>query len=235
MGDEHARTEGGAEAAGTQVEGNEVELAGTQGGRAEGLDGEGAAFAPEAADPETLLAKYRELEERLRQAEDRVLRIAADADNFKKRMDREKQEATRYANERFIGALLPVMDNLERALDHAENGRHPEGLTEGVRMTLKSFQDTLAKFGCTLIEAQGKVFDPNFHEAVYREETTANPSNTVLRELQRGYLLNGRVLRPAMVVVACAPNRNADSSQGDMCVEADASAKSHERIKVTPA
>jgi molecular chaperone GrpE len=226
MGDQEARSEGGAGSVGTQAEESQVEPAGAQGGVAEASDREGAPFVPEAADAHTLLAKYRELEKRLGQAEDRVLRIAADADNFKKRMDREKQEATRYANERFIGELLPVMDNLERALAHSEDGSHLEGLTEGVRMTLKSFQDTLTKFGCTPIEAQGKVFDPNFHEAVYREETAAYLSNTVVRELQRGYLLNGRVLRPAMVVVACAPNRNADSSQGDTCIEGDASANS---------
>jgi molecular chaperone GrpE len=235
MGDEQASTGGGAEAAVTDAEGSQGDLTGTEGGGAVAPERERAAFAPEAADAESLLAKYRDLEERLRQAEDRVLRIAADADNFKKRLDREKQEATRYANERFIEALLPVMDNLERALEHAEDGHQPDGLMQGVRMTLKSFQDTLAKFGCTPIEAQGKIFDPKFHEAVYREETTACPSHTIVRELQRGYLLNDRLLRPAMVVVACSPNRNADNSQGNMGDEGDASAESRARIKVTPA
>lgn len=235
MGDEQQTKGGGAEVAGTQAEARQLELAGTEGGGAEAPDRGGAAFIPEAAEAETLLARYGELQERLRQAEDRVLRIAADADNFKKRMERDKQEATRYANERFIGALLPVIDNLERALEHAEDGRHPDGLTQGVRMTLKSLQETLAKFGCTPIEAQGKVFDPRFHEAVYREETTAYPSNTVVRELQRGYLLNDRLLRPAMVVVACSTNRNTDNSQGNTCVEGDASADSRVGIKVTPA
>jgi len=235
MGDEQARTGGGAEISGSHAEARQVELAGTEGGGAEAPDRGGTAFIPEAADGESLLSKYGELEERLRQAEDRVLRIAADADNFRKRMEREKQEATRYANERFIGALLPVIDNLERALEHAEDGRHPDGLTEGVRMTLKSLQDTLAKFGCTPIESQGKVFDPKFHEAVYREETTAYPSNTIVRELQRGYLLNDRLLRPAMVVVACSPNRNADNNQGNTCVQGDGSANSHVGVKVTPA
>ncbi len=196
---------------------------------------EAAEFDAEAADRDALLARYRELEERVRQAEDRALRVAADADNFKKRMERDKQESIRYGNERFIAELLPVIDSLERALEHASGDCPQDGLIQGVRMTLKRFQDTLAKFGCTAIEANGKVFDPKFHEAVYREETKEHPSNTIVRELQKGYVLNDRLLRPAMVVIASSPSTNADDRNGNRSTDGKNSANSHVRIKVTSA
>ena len=159
-------------------------------------------FDPETADRAHLLAKYRELEDQLRQAEERVLRTAADAENFKKRLQREKEEQTRYANETFVRELLPVIDNLERALQHSATAPNQEVLLEGVNMTLKGFIDTLARFGCTVLEAIGKTFDPNFHEAVSQEESSKVEPNTVLKELQKGYMLKERLLRPAMVIVS---------------------------------
>ena len=159
-------------------------------------------FDPESADREELLAKFKELEEQLGKAEERVLRTAADAENFKKRLQREKEEQTRYANETFMRDLLPVVDNLERALQHATAVPNQQGLLEGLKMTLKGFLDTLAKFNCIAIEALGKTFDPNFHEAVSQEENVEVEPNTVLKELQKGYLLKERLLRPAMVIVS---------------------------------
>jgi len=160
------------------------------------------AFDPEMADGEALLAKYRELEGELSKAQERVLRAAADAENFKKRLQREKEEQTRYANESFMRELLPVIDNLERALEHSEAGADQGGLVEGLNMTLKGFLDTLSRFGCTQVEAAGKLFDPNFHEAVSQEESADHEPNTVLKELQKGYTLKERLLRPAMVLVS---------------------------------
>jgi len=160
------------------------------------------AFDPETADGDTLLAKYRELEDKLSEAQERVLRTAADAENFKKRLQREKEEQTRYANESLMRELLPVIDNLERALEHSEAGADQGGLLEGLNMTLKGLLDTLTRFGCTPVEAAGKPFDPNFHEAVSQEESTDHEPNTVLRELQKGYMLKERLLRPAMVLVS---------------------------------
>ncbi len=171
----------------------------------EGACQEAVEFKPEASDRDALLVRYRELEERLGQAEDRALRVAADADNFKKRMERDKQDSIRYGNERLIAELLPVIDNLERALEHAPRDYQQDGFIQGVKMTAKRFYDALAKFGCTPIEAEGKVFDPKFHEAVYREETKEHPNNTIVRELQKGYVLNDRLLRPALVRVASGP------------------------------
>lgn len=161
-------------------------------------------FDPESADREELLAKFKELEEQLGEAEERVLRTAADAENFKKRLQREKEEQTRYANETFMRELLPVIDNLERALQHAAAVPNQQGLLEGLNMTLKGFLDTLARFNCIAIEAVGKPFDPNFHEAVSQEENAEVEPNTVLKELQKGYLLKERLLRPAMVIVSKA-------------------------------
>jgi len=171
-------------------------------------------FEPESADRDGLLAKYRELEGQLREAEERVLRTAADAENFKKRLQREKEEQTRYANETFMRELLPVIDNLERALQHSETASNQEGLLEGLNMTLKGFVDILERFGCTPLEAIGKTFDPNFHEAVSQEESSELEPNTVVRELQKGYLLKERLLRPAMVIVS-KPAREVERDSTD--------------------
>ena len=170
-------------------------------------------FDPESADRDDLLSKYRELEDQLRQTEERVLRTAADAENFKKRLQREKEEQTRYANEALMRELLPVIDNLERALEHSASVPNQEGLLEGLKMTLKGFADALARFGCTPLETIGKIFDPNFHEAVSQEESSEVEPNTVLRELQKGYLLKERLLRPAMVIVARPPSKAAKHSE----------------------
>lgn len=173
------------------------------------------AFDPETADKGLLLSKYRELEEMLEEAQERVLRTAAEAENFKKRLQREKEEQTRYANEAFMRDLLPVVDNLERALEHSEAGSSQGGLVEGLNMTLKGFVDTLARFGCVPVQAVGESFDPNFHEAVSQEESTEHEANTVLRELQKGYTLKERLLRPAMVVVSkCSKREDSGRHEG---------------------
>jgi molecular chaperone GrpE len=170
-------------------------------------------FDPESADRDDLLLKFRELEDQVGQAEERALRTAADAENFKKRLQREKEEQARYANETLVRELLPVIDNLERALQHSAIAPNQEGLLEGLNMTLKGFLDTLARFGCTALEAIGKTFDPNFHEAVSQEESSKVEPNTVLKELQKGYMLKERLLRPAMVIVS-KPASEAEKDTG---------------------
>jgi len=189
-------------------------------------------FDPETADGDTLLAKYRQLEDELSETQERVLRTAADAENFKKRLQREKEEQTRYANESFMRELLPVIDNLERALEHSEPGADQGGLQEGLNMTLKGFLDTLTRFGCTPVEAAGKPFDPNFHEAVSQEESADHEPNTVLRELQKGYMLKERLLRPAMVLVSKRTSQQ-DNATGEQTTAKAAAANSGEvKIKV---
>ena len=189
-------------------------------------------FDPERAERSALLDKYKKSEEQLREAEDRVLRTVAEAENFKKRLQRERDEQTRYANEAIIRELLPVIDNLERALDHSEAGSDQGSLVEGLNMTLKAFLDTMARFGCTPVEAVGQVFDPNFHEAVSQEETADYEANSVLHELQKGYTLKGRLLRPAMVVVSKMPEQSADSPQKEAEVKSSKTSTGKIEVKV---
>jgi molecular chaperone GrpE len=190
------------------------------------------AFDPETADGDTLLAKYRELEDKLSEAQERVLRTAADAENFKKRLQREKEEQTRYANESLMRELLPVIDNLERALEHSEAGADQGGLLEGLNMTLKGLLDTLTRFGCTPVEAAGKPFDPNFHEAVSQEESTDHEPNTVLRELQKGYMLKERLLRPAMVLVSKRTSQQGTATREQTTAKAAEANSGEVKIKV---
>lgn len=137
---------------------------------------------------------------------DLYLRARADLENYRKRAQREKEDLSRFANENLLREILPVMDNLERALEHA---RQPDGddggLLQGVEMILSQFQRVIEKFGVTPICALGKPFDPARHEALGQVESDEHPPNTVVQELQKGYLLNDRLLRPAMVMVAKAP------------------------------
>lgn len=189
-------------------------------------------FDPETADGDTLLAKYRELEDELSETQERVLRTAADAENFKKRLQREKEEQTRYANESLMRELLPVIDNLERALEHSEAGADQGGLLEGLNMTLKGFLDTLTRFGCTPVEAAGKPFDPNFHEAVSQEESADHEPNTVLRELQKGYMLKERLLRPAMVLVSKRTSQQDNATREQTTAKAAEANSGEVKIKV---
>ena len=189
-------------------------------------------FDPETADGDTLLAKYRELEDELSETQERVLRTAADAENFKKRLQREKEEQTRYANESFMRELLPVIDNLERALEHSEAGADQGGLVEGLSMTLKGFLETLTRFGCTPVEAAGKPFDPNFHEAVSQEESADHEPNTVLRELQKGYMLKERLLRPAMVLVSKRTSQQDTATREQTTAKAAEANSGEVKIKV---
>jgi len=192
-------------------------------------------FDPETADRDALLLKIKELEDQLKQAEDRVLRTAADAENFKKRLQREKEEQTRYANETFMRELLPVIDNLERALQHSATAPNQEGLVDGLNMTLKGFIDTLARFGCTVLEAIGKTFDPNFHEAVSQEESSKVGPNTVLKELQKGYMLKERLLRPAMVIVSKPPSEAERDTRDQSPTETKRAKKGEIKIPVRKA
>jgi molecular chaperone GrpE len=189
-------------------------------------------FDPDEADRDTLLKKYRELEDKLSESQEQVLRALAESENFKKRIEREKQEQTRYANETFMRSLLPVLDNLERALDHSGPHENNEGLVEGLNMTLKGFKDALVSFGCTPLEALHEVFDPNFHEAVSQEETADHPAHTVVKELQKGYMLKDRLLRPAMVVVSKSPAEGAEGSQRMSAVGGDKTDKGEVKIEV---
>jgi molecular chaperone GrpE len=134
---------------------------------------------------------------------DQLLRLAAEFENYKKRLARETEDFRKYANESLLRELLTVVDNLERAIDSV-NGNSDSGacVLEGVRMTLQEILKILEKFGVKPIESLGKPFNPVFHQAILQEETTTQTENTVLKEMQRGYMIHDRLLRPAMVVVS---------------------------------
>lgn len=150
-------------------------------------------------------ALLAEKEEEIKQLQDRILRMAAEMDNTRKRLEREKSDAISFANVSLIKDMLAVVDNLERALQHAEGETESSSaLFDGVKMTLKSFLDVLARYGCAPFDAVGKSFDPNYHEAVAQQESAEHEELTVLSEFQRGYTLNDRLLRPAMVLVSKA-------------------------------
>jgi molecular chaperone GrpE len=148
-----------------------------------------------------------ELEQKTREAEenyDRLLRISADFENYKKRTAREMDDFKKFANQSLIKELLPVVDNLELAIKssaESENSRDAN-LLDGVELTRKEILKVFENFNVEPIDALGQAFDPNFHEAVMREESDEVPENTVVNELQKGYLMNERLLRPSMVVVA---------------------------------
>lgn len=135
---------------------------------------------------------------------DQLLRTAADFDNFRKRSRRELADMEKRAREDLIKDLLPVFDNLERATAHAETATDVKALADGIGLVKRQFVDTLSKIGITRIEAQGKPFDPAFHEAVQQFETNEHPPGTVLHEVQSGYTQGDKLVRPAIVVVAKA-------------------------------
>ncbi|MEJ2671350.1 MAG: nucleotide exchange factor GrpE [Deltaproteobacteria bacterium] len=176
--------------------------------------------APEITnDPEEL---QRQLEEKTQEAQenyDRLLRLAADMENLRKRQEKERSDLLLYANENLIKELLPVVDSLERALDHGRQAEAPEAWLEGIDLVYQGFLKALAKFGVTPLESVGQQFDPAFHNAVMQEETTEFPDSSVTKELQKGYLLNQRLLRPAMVVVARHFQNENTSCQTDSTVQ----------------
>jgi molecular chaperone GrpE len=136
---------------------------------------------------------------------DRLLRVSAEFDNFKKRSAREADEFRKFANEALLKDLLLVVDNLERAIVSAnDSGDVNSCVVEGVSMTRDEILKIFSKYGVSPVEAVGKPFDPTFHQAIMQEETDAHPENTVVSEMQKGYLLHDRLLRPSMVVVAKA-------------------------------
>lgn len=135
---------------------------------------------------------------------DKFLRERADLENYRKRVQREKEEILKYGNENLILEVLPAVDNMERAIAHASEEGH--AVIEGVKLTLSMLQGVLKKFGVTAVESSpGTPFDPAFHQAMAQVETADQQPNTVVSEYQKGYLLNERLLRPAMVTVAIAP------------------------------
>ena len=159
--------------------------------------------------------------------QERLLRKHADVENMRKRMEREKAEFSRYAAFDLVRKLLPVIDNLERALE-APSDPGGDGLREGVRMVHQELRAILEREGLKVIDALGKPFDPSLHEAVLREETTEHDTELVIQELQKGFLYRDRLLRPAMVKVAvpsAAPEKTGEPDLEPRIPEADSQEK----------
>lgn len=133
---------------------------------------------------------------------DRLIRLQADFTNYKKRVEKEKSDIYLYANEKLAGDFLDIIDNLERALDSQTVDNEKNGLYEGIELVLKQLKDILKKHGVEEIDAMNKPFDMNLHHAVMREEVDDAETNEIIEVFQKGYILNGRVLRPSMVKVA---------------------------------
>jgi len=150
-----------------------------------------------------LKSKLEEKEQEAKENYDRFLRNAAELENYKKRTVRQMDEFRKYANDSLIMELLTVVDNLERAIESSRSDENSNaGVVEGVQMTLDEILKILDKFGVKPVAALEQPFDPAFHQAVMQEETGDFPAQTVIKELQKGYLLHDRLIRPAMVVVS---------------------------------
>lgn len=170
-----------------------------------------AVFNEEAASEASLPEGVQSLEEQLAAKEkeakenwDRFLRERADLENYRKRVGREKEELLNYGNKSLLEEILPVIDNLERALVHASKESHG-AIVEGIRMTHSMLLAALKKFNVTPIEAVGTPFDSAFHQAMAQVPTDQYEPNTVVEEYQKGYMLKDRLLRPSMVTVATSP------------------------------
>jgi molecular chaperone GrpE len=142
------------------------------------------------------------LTDQVKTEHDQYLRAVADFQNYRRRSDEQRSDDRQFANREFIVQLLPILDNFERAMVAAETTKTYDTLVTGVALTLRQLQDYLTKQGVESIEAVGTEFDPNFHEAVLRIEDSEHPDNTVVEEVQKGYRMGARVLRPSMVKVA---------------------------------
>ena len=149
--------------------------------------------------PKTL----KEAEEKMAELEERLLRATADLDNYRKRAQREKDEARQFANQGLLEKLLPVLDNFDMAMDAAKDAE--PAVRDGVRMILSQLKGVLIESGVEEVDALGQEFDPAMHEAVSQEETAAAAEGTVVKQLRKGYRLHERLVRPASVIVAKAP------------------------------
>lgn len=147
--------------------------------------------------------KVESLKKEAAENHDRLLRMAAEFENYKKRTAREMEDFRKFAIERFVKAMLPVVDSLELAIESSRNDKQASSsVVEGVTMTLKEIYKVFEQFGVKPFESLGKTFDPCLHQAMMQEETESYPENSVSQELQKGYMIHDRLLRPAMVTVS---------------------------------
>jgi molecular chaperone GrpE len=158
----------------------------------------------ETVDPlKEMEEKLESMEQEAKENYDRLLRTSAEFENYQKRAAREMNDFRKFANESFVKAMLPVVDNLDRAVESSNNDKHADtSVLEGVKMTVKEILKVFEQYNVKPFESLGKTFDPSLHQAVMQEETEEHPENSVVQELQKGYMMHDRLLRPAMVVVS---------------------------------
>lgn len=161
-----------------------------------------------AENKKTETEKREILEKQLSLEKDKILRLSAEFENYKKRKQRELDEFKKYANETIFKQLLTVVDNLERAIISTKENSEKDSLLKGVELTHKETIKLFESFNVKTVDAENKTFDPNFHQAVTQEETDEVPDNTVTKVLQKGYLFHDRLIRPAMVVVSKGRKKN---------------------------
>ena len=172
---------------------------------------------PPLSEVDNLRQQLEAKELEAKQYHERFLRQLAEMENFKKRTAREKEETIKYGNEGLVRDLLPILDNLERAVEHAQGGGNGKPLLEGIEMILKSLLEDLQKHGVTQISAKGEPFDPQKHEAFAQVESEDLKANTVVEELHKGYLQFDRLLRPSLVSVAKSPEtKKKESDPGEV-------------------
>lgn len=173
--------------------------------------------AAEPADPlQELEQKLLEAENKAKDSYDRMLRAVAELENFKKRKEKEIADFRKFANESIIKELLNIVDNLERAIETPSNGGgSEEQIAQGVDLTIKELLKVFQKYGVERLSALGETFDPAFHEAMMQLEMADQPDNTVVQELQKGYTMHERLLRPAMVVVSKSNNKTVGCETDD--------------------
>ncbi|USE37921.1 nucleotide exchange factor GrpE [Endozoicomonas sp. SCSIO W0465] len=158
---------------------------------------------PEKQDNDDNARRIEELEAQLAQAKDQTLRAHAEAMNTKRRAEQDVEKAHKFALEKFVNELIPVVESLEKGIESAEQGEgQHETMLEGMRLTHKQLLDALAKFNVEQVNPEGQPFDPNFHQAISMVPNPDMEPNTVMNVFQKGYTLHGRVIRPAMVVVS---------------------------------
>ena len=156
----------------------------------------------DASEPTSADSQEKQAQEELQIYQDKYIRLAAEFENYKRRAQRDRSDAIRYANESLIKNLLSTLDNLERAIQCGKDAGSSGSLLEGVELTHKQFLETVEKLGVRQVSSPGSLFDPSMHQAVAQVESETAEPNTVVEEFQKGYFLHDRILRPAMVTVA---------------------------------
>ena len=151
------------------------------------------------------------MQQELEEANDTMLRLAAELDNYKKRVVRERESLIKYAAQDIIQGLLQVLDNFERAIESANESKDFDSFLEGVKMIFKQMYDILERKGVSRIDAVGKTFDPTIHEAVMHVASEKYPENVVVEELQKGYMLHDRLIRPSAVAVSKGADAGRDA------------------------